>query len=62
MDPVSFIDTSDTIQVSYPNRWAPIYDYIEKFTKTMKLPLQAIRDSDGNEQDKEVYNEELLRL
>ena len=51
MDPITFTDTSDSIQVSYPNRWAPMYDYIEKVTKTTKLPLQAVRDSDGSELD-----------
>ena len=62
MDPITFADTSDTIQVSYPNRWAPMYDCIEKVTKTTKLPPQAIRDNNDNDLDKEVYNEELLRL
>ena len=34
-----------------------MYNYIEKVTKTTKLPLQAVRDSDGSELD-----EELLKL
>ena len=61
MDPITFADTNDTIQVSYPNRWAPMYDYIEKVTKTMKLPPQVVRDNDGSELDEELYNEELLK-
>ena len=39
-----------------------MYDYIEKVTKTMKLPPQAIRDNNDNDLDEEVYNEKLLRL
>lgn len=39
-----------------------MYDYIEKVTKTTKLPPQVVRDSDGSELDEELYNEELLRL
>ena len=39
-----------------------MYDYIEKITKSTKLPLQVVRDNDGNELDEELYNEELLRL
>ena len=62
MDPIIFVDTSDIVQVSYPNRWVTMYDYIEKFTKTTKLPLQAVRESYGSELDEELYNEELLRL
>ena len=38
IDPITFTDTSDTIQVSYPNLWAQMYDYIEAVTKTTKPP------------------------
>ena len=62
MDPIIFMDTSDSIQVSYPNRWAPMYDYIEQITKSTELPLKVIRDNDGRKLDEELYNEELLRL
>lgn len=61
MDTITFADTSDTIQVSYLNRWAPMYDYIKKVTKTMKLPPQDVRDSDGNDLDEELCNEELSK-
>ena len=39
-----------------------MYGYIEKVTKTTKLPPQDVRDSDGSELDEEVYKEELLRI
>ena len=39
-----------------------MYDYIERITKTTKLPMEAVRDSDGSELDEELYNKELLRL
>ena len=39
-----------------------MYDYIEKVTKTTKLPPQAVRDNNDNDLDEEVYNEEVLRL
>lgn len=39
-----------------------MYDYIEKITKTRKLPPQAVRDNDGSELDEELYNKELLKL
>ena len=39
-----------------------MYDYIQKISKSIKLPLQAVRDSDGRELDEELYHEELLRL
>ena len=39
-----------------------MYDYIEKVTKTTKLPPQSIRESNGSDLYEEVYNEELLRL
>ena len=57
MDLIAFADTSDTIQLSYPNRWAHMYDYIEVVTKTMKPPPQAIRENNGRNLDEEVYNE-----
>ena len=57
MDPLTFMDTNYSIQVSYPNRWAPMYDYTKKITKSTKLPPQAIRDNDGSELEEELYNE-----
>ena len=39
-----------------------MYDYIEKVTKTTKLPPHAVRDNNDSDLDEEVYNEELLKL
>lgn len=39
-----------------------MHDYIEKITKSKKLPPQVVRDSDGSKLDEELYNEELLIL
>ena len=57
VEPINFTNTSDAIQVSWPHRWAHMYDYIDTTTKTTKLPPQAVRDSDDNELDEEVYSE-----
>ena len=54
MDPIAFADTIDSIQVSYLNRWAHVYDYIEAITKTTKPPLQAIRDNNDSDLDEVV--------
>ena len=62
MDPITFVNTSDTVYVTYPNWWEPMYDYIEKVTKTMKLHPQVVTDNNGSDLDEEIYNEELLRI
>lgn len=62
IEPINFADTSDAIQISWPHMWAQMYDFIEMTTKTITLPPQAVRDSDGSDLDEEVYNDELLRL
>ena len=36
---INFVDTIDSIQVSWPQRWAHMYEYIDTTTKTTKLPL-----------------------
>ena len=62
VESINFANIIDLVQVSWPQRWAHMYEYIKTTTKTTKLPPQAVRDSDDSELDEEVYNEELLRL
>ena len=59
---VNFADTTDSIQVSWPQGWAHMYEYIDTATETTKFPLKAVWDNDDSEAEEEVYNEELLRL
>lgn len=62
IEPINFVDTTDSIQVSWPQTLAHMYEYIDTTTKTTKPPPQAVRDNDDSEAEEEVYNEELLRL
>ena len=41
--PINFVNTSNVIQVSWPHRWAYMYEYIEMTTKTTKIPPQVVR-------------------
>ena len=59
---VNFADTTDSIQVSWPQRWEHMYEYIDTTTETTKFPPKEVRDNDDSEAEEEVYNEELLRL
>lgn len=62
VESINFAYTTNSIHVSWPQRWAHMYEYIDTATKTTKLPPQVVRDSHDSELDEEVYNEEFLRL
>lgn len=59
---VNFMDTTNQIRVSWPQKWSDIYDFINTATEFTMLPPRVIRDSDESDTDNKIYNEELLRL
>ena len=59
---MNFADTTDQIQVSWPQKWEDMYEYIDIATETTKFPPRMIQGSDESEAEEEVYNEELLKL
>jgi hypothetical protein len=59
---VNFADTTDHIGISWLRKWLEIYYFIDMATKSDKSPPMAARDSDEDDNDNEIYNEDLLRV
>ena len=59
---VNFVDTTNQLGIYWPRKWSKIYDFIDTATKVDKSPPMAVRDSDKDDNDNEIYNEELLRV
>lgn len=59
---VNFMDTTDQIRVSWPQKWSHIYEFIDTMIESTKIPPTVIRDSDERDTDNKIYNEKLLRL
>lgn len=61
MASVNFIHTTDQVGVSLPHKWSEIYDFVTAAKPSNKSPLMAIRDSDEEFNDIDIYDE-LLKV
>ena len=59
---MNFIDMTDQVKISWPQRWVDIYEFIDTAMESTKFPLRIIRASNESEINDELYNDEVLRL
>ena len=62
MAPVNFANTTDQTGISWTRKWSEIYDFIVVVKLSNKPPPMAVRDSDEDISDNDVYDEELLKV